>query len=135
MGQTAGGNAGNLELLKQMEEQRAEIEALKEVKKNLITITENEFYSIEAAFSFAKNGICFLYMTFFVDSVPTGYINISPNIPAPQQDFIVGTGANGSSIILETYVTSDGLLKVQGGEAGRRYIVNLIYPIKNIQED
>ena len=30
MGQTQGGNAGNLELLKQMEEQRAEIEALKE---------------------------------------------------------------------------------------------------------
>ncbi len=40
MGQTQGGNAGNLELLKQMEEQRAEIEALKE-KQNFKQINGN----------------------------------------------------------------------------------------------
>lgn len=134
MGQTQGGNAGNLELLEKIKEQQAEIEALKEVKKNVITVIENEFYSIESVFSYTKSGICFLYITFFANSVPEGGKTMCSDLPVPQQDFVVRTSASGSNAMLETYVTLNGTLFVTGGEAGRRYLVNIIYPIKNIQE-
>lgn len=135
MGQTQGGSAGNLELLEKIKEQQAEIEALKEVKKNLITVIENEFYSIESIFSYTKSGICFLYITFFVNSVPEIGKTMCSDLPIPQQDFIVRTSANNSNIMLDTYLTPNGTLAVSIGEAGRRYFVNIIYPIKNIQED
>mgnify|MGYP007110267520 CR=1 FL=1 len=135
MGQTTGGNAGNLELIRKIEELENKIKDMEQATRITVTSLCPENYEVGDSSVYIKNGICFAWIYIqCVNPVPmTGKRITFASIPRPERyftDIVDYNGASNDVAKMGYYMNISGNLDLIGGQAGKYYSLVFSYPVK-----